>query len=76
MTGNLNEKELGQFFTPRSVVKYMVRSAGLRVRGKNLPVVLDGCCGSGGFLIEAMAALVHAIDARSDLTDREREKLK
>ena len=76
LNATVRGKELGQFFTPRSVVKYMVRSAGLRVRGKNLPVVLDGCCGSGGFLIEAMAALVHAIDARSDLTDREREKLK
>ena len=76
LNATVRGKELGQFFTPRSVVKYMVRSARLRVRGMNIPVVLDGCCGSGGFLIEAMAALVHAIDARLDITERERKKLK
>lgn len=69
LNATVRGKELGQFFTPRSVVKYMSQAAGLRVRGDELPVVLDGCCGSGGFLIEAMAKLVHAIDARDDLTN-------
>jgi len=76
LNATVRGKELGQFFTPRSVVKYMSQAAGLRVRGDELPVVLDGCCGSGGFLIEAMAKLVHAIDARNDLTNTEKNALK
>ena len=76
LNATVRGKELGQFFTPRSVVKYMSQAAGLRVRGDELPVVLDGCCGSGGFLIEAMAKLVHAIDARDDLTNTEKNALK
>ena len=76
LNATVRGKELDQFFTPRSVVKYMSQAAGLRVRGDELPVVLDGCCGSGGFLIEAMAKLVHAIDARNDLTNTEKNALK
>ncbi len=76
LNATVRGKELGQFFTPRSVVKYMSQAANLRVLGSELPVVLDGCCGSGGFLIEAMAKLVHAIDERGDLTDTERRTLK
>ena len=76
LNATVRGRELGQFFTPRSVVKYMSQAADLRVRGDELPVVLDGCCGSGGFLIEAMAKLVHAIDARNDLTNTEKNALK
>ena len=76
LNATVRGKELGQFFTPRSVVKLMSYAADLRVDGKRLPVVLDGCCGSGGFLIEAMAAMVHAIDARADLAKREKTNLK
>ena len=76
LNATVRGKELGQFFTPRSVVKYMARAASLISRGNSLPVVLDGCCGSGGFLIEAMAVLVHSINSREDLTGHEREELK
>lgn len=76
LNATVRGKELGQFFTPRSVVKYMARAAALASQGDHLPVVLDGCCGSGGFLIEAMAVLLHSIDRRDDLTNRERDNLK
>lgn len=76
LNATVRGKELGQFFTPRSIVKYMCHTSDLRLRGQNLPVVLDGCCGSGGFLIEAMAVLSHAIDGRSDFTSAERRILK
>jgi type I restriction enzyme M protein len=46
---------LGQFFTPRSVVKFMVKLAKLRATREKMDLVLDGCCGTAGFLIEAMA---------------------
>jgi len=75
LNATVRGKELGQFFTPRSVVKYMTYATQLKVR-EGLPIILDGCCGSGGFLIEAMATLVHQIDGMTDLTDRERKSLK
>ena len=76
LNATVRGKELGQFFTPRSVVKYMVATAGLSVHGDDIPKVLDGCCGSGGFLIEAMAALSLAIDERGGLSGHERERMK
>jgi len=41
--------ELGQFFTPRPIVKFMV-SVLNPLEGES---VLDPCCGSGGFIIRA-----------------------
>lgn len=60
-------KELGQFFTPRSVVKFMTKLADLRIR-KNPETreyepdkILDGACGTGGFLIFALSDLFDKI---------------
>lgn len=56
-------KELGQFFTPRSVVKFMTKLADLKIK-KNTEtneyepdIILDGACGTGGFLIFALSEL-------------------
>ncbi len=60
-------KELGQFFTPRSVVKFMTRMADLQIRrdsetGDYIPdSVIDGSCGTGGFLIFALSDLFKKI---------------
>ena len=60
-------KELGQFFTPRSVVKFMTKLADIKVQkdpetGKYTPdLVLDGSCGTGGFLIFALSELFNKI---------------
>lgn len=57
-------KELGQFFTPRTVVKFMVKIANLQFKFDRQkeeyvpPLVLDGCCGSGGFLIFVLSDLL------------------
>ena len=72
LNATVRGKELGQFFTPRSVVKYMTKSARLRVRDRKLPRVLDACCGSGGFLIEALAELQYAIGQSPQLTNTEK----
>jgi len=76
LNATVRGKELGQFFTPRSAVKYMTITADLKIVGEELPKVFDGCCGSAGFLIEAMAVLVHQIDQMTHLTDRQRKDLK
>jgi type I restriction enzyme M protein len=41
---------LGQFFTPREIIDFMVEM----VDPKDSELVLDPCCGSGGFLISSM----------------------
>ncbi len=76
LNATVRGKELGQFFTPRSPVKYMTFAAQLKVVDNKIPLVFDGSCGSAGFLIEAMATLVHEIDAMTHLTDRQRKEMK
>ena len=41
--------ELGQFFTPRPIVNFMVRV----LNPQEGEAILDPCCGSGGFIIRA-----------------------
>lgn len=55
-------KDLGAYFTPRNIVDCMVKIADLQVKKKNGEIhvdkILDGCCGSGGFLINAMSDMI------------------
>lgn len=73
-------KELGQFFTPRSVVKFMTKLAGLKIKrnaeiGEYEPdLILDGACGTGGFLIFALSELFNKIP--SSISDKETLKKK
>lgn len=50
---SISKKNLGQFFTPRNVVKAMVEMSGI---GTLTPgsVVADPACGVGGFLLEPL----------------------
>lgn len=75
LTATMRGKALGQFFTPRSVVKFMVQLAKLRASKGEMDVVLDGCCGTGGFLIEAMADMAQKLKDNSFFTPNEREEL-
>ena len=50
--------ELGQFFTPRTIVNYMVDLLDIKEGMR----VCDPCCGSGGFLIKAFENVQAAID--------------
>lgn len=79
LESSVRGKELGQFFTPRSVVKFMVQMAGLKFikneYGEIIPEkIIDGSCGTGGFLIFALSDLFHKIP--NNLTDKEKEVLK
>lgn len=67
-------KDLGQFFTPRSVVDFMTRISLRNVDFNNIPKILDGCCGTAGFLIETMAYMTGQIRNDSRLNKREREE--
>ena len=75
LTATMRGEALGQFFTPRNVVKFMVQMANPRVTRHKMDSVLDGCCGTGGFLIEAMAYMGDQIIANSSLSIDEQNRL-
>ena len=49
----------GEFYTPRPVVKFMVKALDPRLG----EVVLDPACGTGGFLVEAFLHLATQVDS-------------
>lgn len=81
LNATMRGKDLGQYFTPRSIVKLGTGLASLRVsisaRGQlDHDVVLDACCGSGGFLIEALATMWKQVDDNVALSDSSKHELK
>lgn len=50
--------ELGQFFTPRTIVRFMVEL----LDPQEGEIICDPCCGSGGFLIEAFEYIREKIE--------------
>lgn len=59
LSATLRGEVLGQYFTPRSITRLVLGLANLRTGDR----VIDACCGTGGFLIEATGAKVVGIDA-------------
>lgn len=76
LSATIRGKELGQFFTPRTVVEFMVDLADLKANKNYIDTVLDGCCGTGGFLIDAMADMWRNIRNNRSLSSIEKDKLK
>lgn len=66
----IDRDRLGQFFTPRSVVRFMLDRAGFagaevfRIEGdaRRSKRVLDFATGSGGFLVEAARRIIDEVD--------------
>lgn len=75
LSATVRGKDLGQFFTPRTVVKFMTYMARLKANAHYMDTVLDGFCGSGGFLIDAMGDMRHKIKNNKSLSKDEIEKL-
>lgn len=75
-------KELGQFFTPRSVVKFMIKMADLKIKRNQETkeyepdVILDGSCGTGGFLIFALSDLFNKIPQSVSEQDKLKKKIR
>lgn len=53
-------KRLGEFYTPREVIDYILRHIGWR--GQDM--LLDPACGSGGFLVRAANTMLHDMESR------------
>ena len=75
LNATMRGRELGQFFTPRSVVKMMTQIADLQVTREHQDRVIDGCCGSGGFLIEALTVMRNKVRENASLSTHERDDL-
>ncbi|RHZ37229.1 N-6 DNA methylase [endosymbiont GvMRE of Glomus versiforme] len=54
---NSGEKDLGEYFTPRHIVKLLVFLAKPRLKGK----IYDPFCGTGGILIEAFKSISKSV---------------
>jgi len=58
-------KRLGEFYTPEEVIDYILKGVGYtsdqQIEGK---LLLDLACGSGGFLVRAIKALVDRLKAK------------
>ena len=61
--------ELGQFFTPRTIVNFMVEV----LDPQETETICDPCCGSGGFLIKAFEYVRAKIEAK---VQQEKELIK
>jgi len=77
LAATMRGQALGQYFTPRSIVKLMARLAG-PIAGPGaggIERVLDACCGTGGFLIEALTEMRRQIWDNKSLTEGKRDAL-
>jgi type I restriction enzyme M protein len=80
LNATVRGKDLGQFFTPRAPVHYMVETAAINIVAskkninENIPYILDGCCGSGGFLIDCMAEMSKQVNRMSQLTNSQKQE--
>ena len=82
LNATMRGKDLGQYFTPRSVVKLGVRLCQLKVHSSNgsgvpkTDIVMDACCGTGGFLIDVLADMWKKVDAKTNLSISEKDRIK
>ena len=76
LSATIRGKDLGQFFTPRAVVKFMTKMADIQVKNDHIDNILDAFCGSGGFLVEAMAQTFEMVNKMKSKTDIEKQKIK
>lgn len=76
LSATMRGKDLGQYFTPRSIVKLGVRLARIRVDVDDpdkSEVIYDGCCGTGGFLIDALADMWAKVNLVAGKTEEEKK---
>ena len=76
LSATMRGKDLGQFFTPRSVAKLGTLLADPQIDRTHFDVVLDGCCGTGGFLIDVLAEMWAKVDANTTLSSTEKTDLR
>ncbi len=72
LSATMRGRDLGQYFTPRTLIKLGVGLGQL----KATDYVLDGCCGTGGFLIDALAEMWRQVNANDSLSNQAKNRQK
>lgn len=75
LNATMRGNDLGQYFTPRSIVKLGVALADINVSESHIDKVLDASCGTGGYLIEAFARMKNIILSNSSYSSSQKEEL-
>jgi type I restriction enzyme M protein len=75
LSATMRGQALGQFFTPRSVVKLMTQMSDPHATLNHIDRIIDACCGSGGFLIEALSEMRNEVRANHSLSEKESSRL-
>lgn len=75
LSATMRGQALGQYFTPRSVVKMMTDIADLTATPERLDRVIDACCGTGGFLIEALTIMRSRVRRNGSLSNQQKRNL-
>lgn len=72
LSATVRGRELGQFFTPRTVISAMADMADIIIENGKIPTILDACCGTGGFLIYLLGQLSRQVE-QLDISNGEKE---
>ncbi len=75
LSATMRGQALGQYFTPRTIVKFMTRLAEPLCNWNRTDVCIDACCGTGGFLIELLTEMRQKVRDNRSLTDNQRNTL-
>jgi type I restriction enzyme M protein len=75
LSATMRGQELGQYFTPRSIVDFTARLAKPEANKDHVDKVMDACCGTGGFLIETLTHMRQQVRNNPSLTSNEKERL-
>ncbi len=75
LKATMRGKELGQYFTPRSIVVLATKLAGLCANHDHIDKVMDACCGTGGFLIEALSEMRNQIRSNQSYSEGKKKEL-
>lgn len=75
LNATMRGNDLGQYFTPRSIVKLGVALADIQVSEGHIDKVLDASCGTGGYLIEAFTQMKAKILANNSYSDLKKNSL-
>lgn len=75
LSATMRGQALGQYFTPRSIVKLMTRVAAPVAGRERIERIIDACCGTGGFLIEVLTEMRNQVRNNPSLTPSEAQAL-
>lgn len=75
LSATMRGEDLGQYFTPRSIVRLAVKLADIQVSEDYIDRILDACCGTGGFLIEALTEMRNKVKSNTSYSKSQSEGL-